>query len=234
MVELLVALALVSCRPAASRLLLRSERRLTLASYQRAVAMEIVDGEMEALAAGEWRAFPPGTHDYRVHAGAATNLPPGRFILTVQPDMVRLRWQPARQGPRRPRHPRGHPKMKTQPLHLGDTPPGQRGYLLIEALVYIAVVVTLLGVAYAAMYRCVDRSFALRRNADDITSALHAGERWRADVRAATSRVPRGEHRCRPASPPRRPGRRSTCISLPPMPSPAASARVPGRVSCPV
>ena len=65
----------------------------------------------------------------------------------------------------------------------------QRGYLLIEALVYIGVVAALLGVAYAAMYHCIDRSIALRRNADDITSALHAGERWRADVRAASSQV---------------------------------------------
>jgi hypothetical protein len=71
------------------------ERRIALAYYQRAVAMEIVDGEMEALVAGQWRAYPPGTHDYQVHAGAATNLPPGRFILTVQPGKVRLRWQPA-------------------------------------------------------------------------------------------------------------------------------------------
>jgi hypothetical protein len=39
------------------------------------------------------------------------------------------------------------------------------------------------------MYRCIDRSIALRRNADDITGALHAGERWRADLRAATSQV---------------------------------------------
>ena len=69
----------------------------------------------------------------------------------------------------------------------------QRAYLLIEALVYIAVIVALLGAGYAAMYRCVDSSIALRRNADDITSALHAGERWRADVRAATSQV-RGEN----------------------------------------
>jgi hypothetical protein len=70
---------------------------------------------------------------------------------------------------------------------------GQRAYLLIEALVYIAVIVALLGAGYAAMYRCVDSSIALRRNADDITSALHAGERWRADVRAATSQ-PRVEN----------------------------------------
>jgi hypothetical protein len=67
--------------------------------------------------------------------------------------------------------------------------PRQRAYLLIEVLVYIAVVTALLGVGYAAMYRCVDSSIALRRNADDITRALHAGERWRADVRAATRQI---------------------------------------------
>ena len=65
----------------------------------------------------------------------------------------------------------------------------QRAYLLIEALVYISVIVALLGAGYAAMYRSVDSSFALRRNADDITGALHAGERWRADVRTANSQV---------------------------------------------
>ena len=59
------------------------------------------------------------------------------------------------------------------------------GYLLTEALVYIAVVFVLLGVGYEALYRCIDSSVALRRNADDITNALHAGERWRADVRSA-------------------------------------------------
>jgi hypothetical protein len=95
LVELLVALAILAgvLLPLAYSFL--SERRLMRAYYQRAVAMEIVDGEMEALLAGEWRAFSPGTHDYRVHAGAATNLPPGRFILSVQPDKLRLRWQPA-------------------------------------------------------------------------------------------------------------------------------------------
>jgi hypothetical protein len=95
MVELLVATAILIgvLLPLAYSFV--GERRLTRAYYQRAVAMEIVDGEMETLLAGEWRTFPPGTHDYRVHADAATNLPPGRFILIVQPDKVRLRWQPA-------------------------------------------------------------------------------------------------------------------------------------------
>ena len=95
MVELLVALAILTgvLLPLAYSFV--SERRLARAYYQRAVAMEIVDGEMEALLAGQWRAFTPGTHDYRVDAGAATNLPPGRFTLSVQPVKLRLRWQPA-------------------------------------------------------------------------------------------------------------------------------------------
>lgn len=58
-------------------------------------------------------------------------------------------------------------------------------YLLIEALVYIGLVFVVLGAAYLAMYRCIDNSVALRRSADDIATALHAGERWRADVRSA-------------------------------------------------
>lgn len=59
------------------------------------------------------------------------------------------------------------------------------GYLMNEALVYISVVFVVLGVGYAAMYRCVANSVALRRSADDITAAVRAGERWRADVRSA-------------------------------------------------
>lgn len=66
--------------------------------YHRAVALEIVDGEMEILAAGQWRAFPPGRHAYPVSAGAATNLPPGTFTLTVTSNRLRLAWQPAARG----------------------------------------------------------------------------------------------------------------------------------------
>jgi hypothetical protein len=80
--------------------------------------------------------------------------------------------------------------MKTRLLRSPQAPDAsQPGYLLIEALVYIAVIVALLGTGYAAMYRCIDSSIALRRNAEDIANALHAGERWRADVRAARQPV---------------------------------------------
>jgi Tfp pilus assembly protein FimT len=60
-----------------------------------------------------------------------------------------------------------------------------RGYLLVEMLVYISVLLVILTVGYAAMYRGANSSAALRHNARDIASALHAGERWRADVRNA-------------------------------------------------
>jgi hypothetical protein len=63
------------------------------------------------------------------------------------------------------------------------------GYLLMECLVYIGVLFLLLGVGYVALDRCIDNSIVLRRNADDISSALHAGERWRGDVRAASGKI---------------------------------------------
>ena len=94
MTELLVAMALLAGALLPLAYSITSEKRLARATYQRAVAMEIVDGEMETLVAGEWRAFKPGAQEYPIHALAATNLPPGRFLLTLAPGKVRLQWQP--------------------------------------------------------------------------------------------------------------------------------------------
>jgi hypothetical protein len=69
------------------------ERQLLHAEYSRAVAVEIVDGEMEILAAGEWRDFPDGQQIYTVHARAAASLPPGRFQLTKTGKHLRLEWK---------------------------------------------------------------------------------------------------------------------------------------------
>lgn len=80
-------------------------------------------------------------------------------------------------------------RVPTRTRGLGSPQSGQRAYFLIEALIYIAVLTALLGVGYSAMYRCIDSSIALRRNADEIAGALHAGERWRADVRSTVSPV---------------------------------------------
>ena len=63
------------------------------------------------------------------------------------------------------------------------------GVTLIECLVYISVVTVLLGIGTMAFWRCWDANNALRRNADDIVHALHTGEQWRADVRAATGPI---------------------------------------------
>src|SRR5690242_3428068 len=65
----------------------------------------------------------------------------------------------------------------------------EHGYLILETGVYIFVLLILMGVAYMAMYRCIDRSLALHKNADALISALRAGEHWRADVRAATGAI---------------------------------------------
>jgi hypothetical protein len=74
------------------------EQKLARAYYNQAIAMEIVDGEMEVLAAGEWRVFKPGSQDYQVRAEAAKNLPPGRFVLTIQEPRVKLEWRPEQEG----------------------------------------------------------------------------------------------------------------------------------------
>jgi hypothetical protein len=94
MVELMVAIALLTVALLPLAYSFVTEKRHAQFLYQRAIAMEIVDGEIEVLAASEWRAFAPGTHDYLVHAGAATNLPPGRLQLTLDPGKVRLEWRP--------------------------------------------------------------------------------------------------------------------------------------------
>lgn len=74
------------------------EQRLARGYYYRAVAMEIIDGEMELLLAGEWRAFPAGRQAYSVRAEAATNLPPGHFHLSILQDKLQLEWTPGKAG----------------------------------------------------------------------------------------------------------------------------------------
>ena len=95
MTELLIALALLLGSLIPFAYAIHSETRFARTAYYRAVAMEIVDGEMEVLAAGGWKAFEPGTSEYPVRAGAATNLPPGRFLLTIESGRLRLEWDPA-------------------------------------------------------------------------------------------------------------------------------------------
>lgn len=96
MTELVVAISIVVLAIFPLALAFLNEQKLCRAYYYRALALEIVDGEMEVLAAGEWRAFPAGAQTYEPLAAVVTNLPPGRFELTVSAPTVRLAWLPAR------------------------------------------------------------------------------------------------------------------------------------------
>ena len=95
MIELIVAMAILVIAFFPLAYSISSDAQLFRATYQHAVAMEIVDGEMEILAAGEWRAFPEGAHVYPIHANAASNLPDGKFQLTRTGNHLRLEWDPA-------------------------------------------------------------------------------------------------------------------------------------------
>ena len=92
LVELVVAIAILAIALLPLGYAAGSTARRFRAEYQRAVAVEIVDGEMKILAAGEWRAFPEGSQPYAVHAKAAASLPPGRFQLTRAGNHLRLDW----------------------------------------------------------------------------------------------------------------------------------------------
>ena len=94
MAELVVAMALLAVAVLPIGYSIGSEKVLARSCYARAVAMEIVDGEMEVLLAGEWKSFAPGTHDYIIHSQAATNLPAGKFLVTVSSGKTRLEWRP--------------------------------------------------------------------------------------------------------------------------------------------
>jgi hypothetical protein len=72
------------------------ERDMLRVEYCRAIADEIVDGEMEILAAGNWKNFPDGSNVYTVHSRAEANLPAGHFELTKNSHHLRLEWLPDR------------------------------------------------------------------------------------------------------------------------------------------
>jgi hypothetical protein len=94
LIEIVVALCILSLVMIPISFSFIGEQRELGVYYHRAIAIEAVDGEMEILRAGEWRAFSEGAQDYAVRNPAATNLPPGRFILTRQGRHLRLQWRP--------------------------------------------------------------------------------------------------------------------------------------------
>jgi len=98
LVELTVAVAVLVIVMAGFSAAYYTDAKALRATYCRAVAIEIVDGEFEALLAGEWQAYGEGAHDYKPRADAAANLPDGAFALTIEGKSIRLEWLPAQQG----------------------------------------------------------------------------------------------------------------------------------------
>lgn len=92
--ELMLAITLLAVAMIPLAFSFRSEQKLARTHYHQVIAMEIVDGEMEFLQAGHWRKFPAGEQPYTVKADAATNLPPGIFLLTRTEKILRLEWRP--------------------------------------------------------------------------------------------------------------------------------------------
>ena len=92
MIEIVVAIAILTIAVWPLARAFRSDTQLLKAAYQRSVAMEIVDGELEILAATDWRGLPEGSAPYTVNAKAAVNLPPGRFTFTRAGNHLKLEW----------------------------------------------------------------------------------------------------------------------------------------------
>ena len=95
MTEVMVALAIVGIAILPLAYSFAQENKYLRRCYERAVAMEIVDGEMEIIRAGGWHNFTNGTHTITTTARSATNLPPGELRLTLSEKHARVEWLPA-------------------------------------------------------------------------------------------------------------------------------------------
>jgi hypothetical protein len=93
-VDLVVGMAILSLAIVPLGFSFAREQQVLKIEYPRSVANEIVDGEMEILAAGAWKNFADGSQNYFVHANAAASLPPGHFQLTKTGNHLRLEWNP--------------------------------------------------------------------------------------------------------------------------------------------
>jgi hypothetical protein len=94
MIELAIAISIVVLAILPLGYSWMSDQKLARVYYYRAVAMEIVDGELEVLAAGAWRTLPEGTRAYTPRAGAVKSLPPGKFVFSRTAGKLRLEWAP--------------------------------------------------------------------------------------------------------------------------------------------
>ena len=93
LVELTVAMVILTTALMPIALSIMKDHRSYRNYYFKAIAMEIVDGEMEVLRSGYWKEFQQGAQPYPTTAEAAQNLPEGDFILTLKGKLIRLEWK---------------------------------------------------------------------------------------------------------------------------------------------
>jgi len=66
--------------------------------YFEAVALQLIDGEMDVLLAGERRKYTTGEHRITPVGEAVQNLPEGKFVLTVHDQKLTLAWVPTKRA----------------------------------------------------------------------------------------------------------------------------------------
>ena len=93
LVELVVAMVILTTALMPIALSIIKDQRAFRNYYFKAIAMEIVDGEMEILRSGYWKEFQQGAQPYPTTAKAAANLPEGDFILILEGKLIRLEWK---------------------------------------------------------------------------------------------------------------------------------------------
>lgn len=93
-VDLLIGLTILSLALVPLGFAFARERQVLRMEYSRAALNEIVDGEMEILAAGGAKNLNEGSQKYSVSARALENLPAGHFQLTKTGSQLRLEWLP--------------------------------------------------------------------------------------------------------------------------------------------
>ncbi len=93
LVELTVAMVILITALMPIALSVMKDQRSYRNYYFKAIAMEIVDGEMEILRNGYWKEFQQGAQPYLTTAKSAANLPEGDFILTLKGKLIRLEWK---------------------------------------------------------------------------------------------------------------------------------------------
>ena len=93
-IDLAIGLAILTLAIVPLGFAFARERQVLRMEYQRAVINELVDGEMEILAAGAAENLPDGAQALTVQSRAAEKMPPGHFQLTKTGSHLRVEWTP--------------------------------------------------------------------------------------------------------------------------------------------